>query len=791
MRTKKLTLLLGASLLAMPVTGCSHFGSFLPPKLEEMDLNVTEYKTFVKDDLILDGADIDIKGYYSNGKSKNLSVNNVELSYESVDTGRVYGIEAPIPSSGDYILRASRNGVVSKEYKFSAVQYRTYIEDVTVDESFLNDVNEVMISTDEAFQIPLTVSPSNYTERFDFQLFDPSFAEVKWVDRGIIEVKAKKEGKVDLCLSFSTIKESLRVLRIPLNFFRVYIDSITAHGPANVQVGELVTVNLDITPVNHTMGTFAFSEDENIARVEKLDNNTYKVFGVKRGNTEITFYGCSGPFTTESGLTASGYTTATYKVNVIPKQNNNVTKDTLDPSLDSDTEQQEAFFNYSNTIEIELDFTNQAITKLRDYGRSDHNNAFYTMNEVYHPCTAKITINGQTNTYLEVGARMRGNTSRNQDFVNNDGTFNEHEFCHFKINFGQAFLKGECDYYEHDWTNNNSARYSREERVFGGMKKIDLKWNKNYDYSFTKEAYALSVFKEEGIVSQRSNLVYLTVKTDTDFRVEVYQAYEAIDKKFLKRYYGKSGNDNDLYKCTYVNKRPADMLSYDGDEIGVEGPNYRPVYALKTNETSSKHTDLKNFFNAIHSYKGRSGEDFYNYFQHYMDIEYFVKLNALCWVFGLPDDLRNNFNNYYIYFTNSGLAKIIPYDLDRCFGIFEDWAIHCETQTWDDKTALGTPDKTQGQSPLIFRFITGGSDHSWPVHEASKQLYYQYCVEYARKYLDVAKFKEFTNRVHASNKQIYIGGGAINENGHFVKYKQTINMTFPEYARIKKATLGL
>ena len=41
---------------------------------------------------------------------------------------------------------------------------------------------------------------------------------------------------------------------------------------------------------------------------------------------------------------------------------------------------------------------------------------------------------------------------------------------------------------------------------------------------------------------------------------------------------------------------------------------------------------------------------------------------------GNPDDYRNNYNNYYMYFKKSSNKVIfIPYDLDRAYGITKDF----------------------------------------------------------------------------------------------------------------------
>lgn len=446
-------------------------------------------------------------------------------------------------------------------------------------------------------------------------------------------------------------------------------------------------------------------------------------------------------------------------------------QDEINEGLSSKNDQFNLFFDYTSKIEIKLDFTNKSITNLAKYAEGS-GNSNYLKNEMYHPCTGEITVNGMTNKYYELGVRMRGNTSRDTHFIDENGRFVDGHYCHFKISFSQTFDDEEDnDYYIEPWEN-SEAKDARKDRKFGGMKKIDLKWNRNYDGTFTKESYALKAFRDEGILAQHSNLVLLTINTETDSRTMVYEAFEAVDKQLLKKA-NSSDNSGDLYKCTYTDMGKADLKDYSNNKIGVEGQNYRPIYNLKTNEKTSDHGRMKTFMDTLNNTRGQTGEQFATAISAYLDIDNFLKYSALCWVFGLPDDLRNNFNNYYVYFNSENKALFLPYDNDRCLGIRNNWDIDCKYQAWNSKTALGA--NTDEQSPIIFRLISGGSNNSWPVHEASQNAYHDYCVTFANKYLDQNKFQEFTNQFYYSNKNTSEAG-----NG---------NDTFAVYAEAKLSTL--
>ena len=440
----------------------------------------------------------------------------------------------------------------------------------------------------------------------------------------------------------------------------------------------------------------------------------------------------------------------------------NVNEDGVAPSLSEDYLE---FFNPASKIEIELDFTNQSLYALARYGQGD-----YYQREMYHPCNAKITINGKVSEYEEVGARMRGNTSRYSDFVDEHGYItNSEHLCHIKLNFAQAFnSEEENDYFILDYT--ESELKARDKRRFADMKKLDLKWNRNYDPSFTKEIYALNAFNEEGLLAQRSNLVNLTVRTDNDEVTMVYMALEAVDKQLIKKRFSSDETDGDLYKCTYNSSGRANLR--DSSNVGVETEYYNPSYCLKTNETTSDCSVIKNFIDTSCT-KGPADE-VKPLIDEILNKEDFIKYCALSWVVGNPDDLRNNYNNYYLYFSNAdNKAYFLTYDNDRVFGILRDWPIDTSHIEPDYLNAKGSNDEWC-DVPLLQRTIIPGSNNSWPMIQEYHSLYLEKCYEYANKYLDEDKFQEFTNQFYYSSKDISEANG---------------NMSFVEYAYNKKGTL--
>lgn len=449
---------------------------------------------------------------------------------------------------------------------------------------------------------------------------------------------------------------------------------------------------------------------------------------------------------------------------------NNNDQQTGNLTLDYGSEEFKNFFNSESEVKITLNFSNEALYKLAHYGTSGD---FYKT-EMYHPCDVEILVNEKLYTFNEVGARMKGNTSRNDAFINEDGTFNSKEvLCHFKLAFDRIFNDSSInDYYIKDYSEEEIKE--RDERRLFGMKKIDLKWNKNYDSSFTKELYSLYAFRDANVISQHGNLVNLTIKTEKDSASTEYLAYEVIDKTMIKSVFSeKSEQKGDLYKCTYTSAGTADLSSSDLSKIGIESNNFKPSYDLKTNEEKSDHSTLKNFIDELGK-RNVSSEEIKPKFDELLDVDYFLRFAAMSWVVGSPDDYRNNYNNYYLYFNSlSNKAYFIPYDNDRVFGILKDWPIDTSRQDMCSDRLDGTVTSNGCGNPIVRRLLADGSS-TRPIIKEYEAKYRSYATEYAIKYLNANKFKEFSEKYKLANKDL--SGGQD-------------NMSFETYANNKLGTL--
>ena len=299
--------------------------------------------------------------------------------------------------------------------------------------------------------------------------------------------------------------------------------------------------------------------------------------------------------------------------------------------------------------------------------------------EIYY--AADLIVDMVTSTYTkhyvldDVGIRMKGNTSRT-DFMNEDGSF--YNLIHYKVSF-DAFAP---------------------DRKFLGMKKLDMKWNRNYDATQIKQAYSYKMFESAGVLTPKSTLSPFTLTTtslpgggSSTVELGIYELIEAVDKTFIKRRFSSTEEGGNLYKCTWgvyngewtgsdlrssgaVTKNGSTYVATANGRIGIEVPDsgLYPNYKLKTNESAADFSDLATLIGVLNSTTDYGNATVLGQIENLIDVDNFLRYEAVSYLLGDPDDTRNNYNNYYIYFTaSSHKAYFIPFDFDRCLGIVKDW----------------------------------------------------------------------------------------------------------------------
>lgn len=329
---------------------------------------------------------------------------------------------------------------------------------------------------------------------------------------------------------------------------------------------------------------------------------------------------------------------------------------------DEDRELYDSLFNINSEVRISIDIPKEELAKIQqDYERYE---ALHSKSPIYRMCTMTIEINGKKHTIEEVGIRMKGNTSRRPFYdIENDTVYN---LIHFKISFTETFDNEE--YYGNDakvWTD-EKARKERKDRTFASLEGLELKWNRDLDSTYIRDTYAYKMYRDFGVLAPNNTIGTLSVNNEN---WGIYKIHEPVDKIFLKRYFDEKDLGGDLYKCAWAGSNNADYTKVNG-MAGVENEDTGKFYPydLKTNKATSNHESLKKLVSTMKT-NGNGKEDI----EKVLDVDNWLRFLAVSYFLGMPDDLRNNYNNHYVYFKKStGQAVFIAYDCEICLGL-DSW----------------------------------------------------------------------------------------------------------------------
>ena len=374
-----------------------------------------------------------------------------------------------------------------------------------------------------------------------------------------------------------------------------------------------------------------------------------------------------------------------------------------EPAPSSEELLYEKLFDPKTRVDIHIRMSPQELQKMQD--DYDRYSSFGSKSPIYRRADVTIRLDGVAYEIKDVGVRMKGNTSRMAFYDAQKGIYNG---IHFKLDFQETF--DDKAYYGSDaqvWSD-AQARKARKNRTFATLEKLELRWNKCEDASYIKELYAYDLYQSQGVLAPRLNLCSMDW---SGVHLGVYTVGEPVDEVFLAKRLPANELGGDLYKCG-----GADFTNTNS--IGIENEDKGQFYSydLKSNKKTSQHTALKGLINGLNA-----GNVTKERFAQLVDVDNFLSYAAVSWFVGNPDDLRNNYNNFYLYFLkSSGKAIIIPYDCDRCLGVAVHWDPSGHALTRDDPFSAYRNDTGDAQrNPMyLYSVVAGG----WYVREFAKVL---------------------------------------------------------------------
>lgn len=232
--------------------------------------------------------------------------------------------------------------------------------------------------------------------------------------------------------------------------------------------------------------------------------------------------------------------------------------------------------------------------------------------------------NGQAkDTILNVGFRLRGNTSRTAEKKS------------FKVSFN-TFESG---------------------RKFDGLEKMNLNGEHN-DPSIIRSKLCWDLLRKMEIPAPRANHVDLYINGNY---YGLYMNVEHIDEEFADLRFGNG--DGNLYKCTY----PVDFTYLGNNPNLYKFSNNVRAYELKTNTDLDDYSDLANFIDILNN---EPLATLPCELEAIFNVDSYLKAMAVDVITGNWDGPIWNKNNCYIYKnTATNRFEYIPFDLDNTFGI--------------------------------------------------------------------------------------------------------------------------
>ena len=435
-------------------------------------------------------------------------------------------------------------------------------------------------------------------------------------------------------------------------------------------------------------------------------------------------------------------------------------------------------FDINNKIEIDVDISDDTLALIQqDY---ENYSSWGSKSPIYRKADMNITITTATDTYTyhidDIGIRMKGNTSRLDFYNEEDGVYN---LIHFKVDFQETF--DDDKYYSSDatnWGSDTAGRDARKDRTFATLEKLEFKWNRNDDTTYIREYYTYEFYRASGVLAPHTNLTSFDLG---DLHQGVFMMYEPIDKIFIEKYVPEEDQGGDLYKCGWTYSGAG---FFADSSIGVENEDTGEFYNydLKTNKKKSEHTALKNLLSVMNNGKVTKAQ-----IAEVIDIDQFLLYEAVSYFAGNPDDVRNNYNNYYIYFNASNDKMIfIPYDMDRCFGTTCGW-----NPTGDGMTTV---------SPFSQSAAGANQNQANPIYIKTVDEGGYYVAEFAEVLAAIAKSEWLTttkfDSIYNIAKNNYQNDTKpsktfYNAEGHDFKFDNASdghNMTFKSYITAKLAT---
>ena len=327
-------------------------------------------------------------------------------------------------------------------------------------------------------------------------------------------------------------------------------------------------------------------------------------------------------------------------------------------------------FDINSVVDISVDISKEQIADLQKdfeyFRQKGSRSSIYRIAD-----NVTFTVNGKKYVVSDVGIRLKGTTSRCNFYNDVLGIYN---LVNFRICFNCTFDDLEDYGLETRIWKSDEEKEKRKNRTFATMKSMELKWNITADNTYVRNIYVQELFRNYGVPVQKCSLSTLSLG---GCKLGIYRFFELVDEGFIHRYFPEKDWGGDLYKVRCTDRSPATYSL--GNDYGVASKKKAVDYNfdLKTNVQKSRHQTLVNLLEVINNPAADQDD-----FDRVADMDEIAMVQAVNFAMGNQDDMRNNYNNHYVYFRKSdGKAVIIPYDNEIVMGDTYVWTAYESAMT--------------------------------------------------------------------------------------------------------------
>lgn len=280
----KLHKLFGVSIFALTLTGCNN--TQVKPKLDFLYMSVSQSKNLVQGDRFFDYATVEVRAYYTNNTKKTIPNEAIYFTLKKDDIA--FNVINPLYQEGDYVLCANYQGQSSNCYAFYVESTTTYADHI-----YFDGPSVVGMTKKATFTVDVT--PTEYTEEITFEVGDESIATLEQITKYKYEITGVAMGSTVFTFHAKCNANEWLTAYYPITIGDLYVESLSATGPATIMKGTTTTVTIEANPIDFTVDV-SHIYTGNVVSVNQISNTEFEITALNTGEAIIKFFALSSEY---------------------------------------------------------------------------------------------------------------------------------------------------------------------------------------------------------------------------------------------------------------------------------------------------------------------------------------------------------------------------------------------------------------------------------------------------------------------------------------------------------------